>query len=221
MNIWLRNPQHSPALINELADALPVLVATGRLLNDRNGQSTTSVDFAGKRWIVKRYQKKGWSCFLPRFASRPYRAFRASLHVSAAGVQTPSPLLLASEGNHLFSVTEQIDAAELFQVLRDADQLSFHRLHVLTHLPTLLARLSAAHITHGDLHPRNLLIAQDGTLWLIDLDGARKHLTKRMFTRRRAKDEHRLGKSLDVSPDLRDGLGFRYDGHLWRLCPSL
>lgn len=219
MNIWLRNPRLSPALISGLADALPFLVATGRLLNDRNGQSTISVDFAGKRWIVKQYQTKKWTRFLPRFAVRPYRAFRAALHVSTAGVPTPTPVLLASDGTHLFSVMEQVEATELFRVIRDAALLSLHRPHLLTRLPILLARLEAARITHGDLHPRNLLIGQDGTLWLIDLDGTRKHLTKSLFTKRRAKDENRLGKSLDVSPDLREGLGFWYDGSLWRLRP--
>ena len=61
----------------------------------------------------------------------------------------------------------------------------------LVPLTTLIGRLYAAQISHGDLKATNLIVDK-GKVVLMDLDGLRIHRTRKRFSRHYRKDCERL-----------------------------
>jgi hypothetical protein len=65
----------------------------------------------------------------------------------------------------------------------------------------LLHQLASARCGHGDFHARNLLIGPEGTVLLIDLDGARFYRAGTGAARQSLKDRDRLLRSLRPLPE--------------------
>jgi hypothetical protein len=189
------------------------------LLNNRNGQQSFITEVEGHPAIVKRYIGAcAWPASLRPFPlSRPCRAYRQARKLARCNIAVPRPLLLLTHGRDAFTVTERLEATELYQKMRIPDWLCVHEDMIAIKLRQLMHTMAKNRVTHGDLHARNILIDEAGCAWLIDLDGIRFHRTGYFYHRRRAKEEHRLGASLDhAATELRRKSGFTLQEGRWR-----
>src|SRR5690606_21810875 len=120
-----------------------------------------------------------------------------------------TPRFLVTWKGSLILGCDQVEAEQLYHLIRDASQSADAVERAMRGVAKILDGLKQAQVTHGDLHPRNLLVDRDGKVWLVDLDGVRFHRTPQSFGKRRRKEEARLAKQLEIRPELipRVGLG--------------
>jgi len=219
MKVFARDPAWDERMLYSLNEQLPsLLVNRDSTLNHRNGQQTLAADILGVHVIVKRYiGAYGWAARCrPQSLGRALRSYSHASRLRQCGIPTPRALLCASFGVDMVTVTERLHANELYEAMRVQGWLNNWEDSIAQKLAALMQTTSTHHITHGDLHARNLLVDQSCNLWLIDLDGLRFHRSDFFYRRRRAKEEHRLGKSLyHASPRLCRKSGFVLEKNRW------
>jgi len=154
--------------------------------------------------VLKKYRPKNFLNSL-RFAFRPPRSRRAFLLANALiahGVPTP-PVLAWSAARKLGLLMSE---AMIVAGVKNAEQLTDWlkiktadpavRLRVMEAYGNLMAAFHCHGYSNRDLKHENVMCARDKPwlLWVVDLDGVRKHL---FICRRRAgRDLMRVGKSL-------------------------
>ena len=170
----------------------------------RRDQELASCRIDDRELVLKYYRtaRKGWENFRPIRFTRAWRSWQAAIRLASAGIATPAPRFVVRQGDSLILACDRIEAQQLYSLVRDEDWMSTNQKSLIREISTLLARLDQAGVTHGDLHPRNILIDSQEKAWLIDLDGVRIHKSRASFLKRRGKDENRLAKELRVAPTL-------------------
>jgi 3-deoxy-D-manno-octulosonic acid kinase len=135
------------------------------------------------RWAVRHYRRGGAMAmhmgdrYLRAGTPRPFRELDASLVARARGIRTPAVVAGATYHDGVYYrcdlVTEWVpDAPTLAEVLQREDGTRGW-LVAMARAGELVRELSRAGIFHVDLNARNILLADDGTRWVIDLDRAR------------------------------------------------
>lgn len=137
---------------------------------------------AGREWVLRPYRRGG---LIARLSARRYlwtglertRAFRelrltADLH--QRGLPVPAPVAAAVTRHGLTYeaalITERIPGARALASRLEtakADEALLRR------VGTTIRRFHDAGLDHVDLNVRNLLVDEDGAVWLIDLDRCR------------------------------------------------
>lgn len=179
--------------------ALSVL-ASGATLHAWAATRSDRQDFAGRgdvhsvpapstgpdgrdRWAVRHYRRGGAMAmhmadrYLRAGTPRPFRELAASLAARARGIRTPAVVAGATYRDGVYYrcdlVTEWVpDAPTLAEVLQREDGTRGW-LVAMAGAGELVRELARAGIFHVDLNARNILLARDGTRWVVDLDRAR------------------------------------------------
>jgi 3-deoxy-D-manno-octulosonic acid kinase len=156
--------------------------------------------------VVKQYHRGGLlrhvnrRTYLRLGKSRCRAEFERLRQVRAVGIRAPCPVAFATRGTllyHAWLVTRKLavrgSLAEIGRIDRDAAERSLVALAAQLHL------LVRHRIFHVDLHPGNVLVGTDGSVYLIDFDKSRRFrgpapaLLDRYRSRwRRAVSKHRL-----------------------------
>ncbi len=126
------------------------------------------------RWLVR---------LISRFATvRAWNAFHQGLILRELEIATPQPLAVVSIERsgalHEYLLTAAVPGAISMQdwlATHRSDGSQHHarrqRFKLAQQLGLLLQRLHAERFDHRDLKPTNLLLSDEGRVWLIDLDG--------------------------------------------------
>lgn len=144
-------------------------------------------------------------------SSRARRAFDHAVRLERAGIRTPR-VVAVGEWRRLrwpmkaYVVTEEVSGA--ISVGRFFKQKTFLPRRVVYALAELIARLHQAGFSHRDLKGTNILLDNELTPWIIDLDGVR-HL-RTISTDRAVRDFGVLARSLRAYPVLLRWSGARF-----------
>jgi 3-deoxy-D-manno-octulosonic acid kinase len=152
----------------------------------RGGTRSRTAPLAGpdgrSRWVCRHYRRGGWMApvmrgdlYLRAGSLRPFRELDASTEARARGVRTPAVIAGAVYGAGPFYradlITELVPDARTL-----ADRLTSEpaeRPASLRAAGRAVRALEQARVLHADLSAGNLLLAADGTTWVIDLDRCR------------------------------------------------
>ncbi len=144
---------------------------------------------SGKLWVVKKYAHRGFGNIVNNMLrpSRAFHEFHTALSISATGIPTPEPLLIAEyqpRGLHVFSllITQFIaDACALKDFLikppsnRHLSQQIFERRKVIEAFGRLTAKIFHCGIYQDDYALNNFLVTQDQDgvkIYFIDFERA-------------------------------------------------
>ena len=143
-----------------------------------------------------------------RFASseRFFREVRVSEHLRKNGVDTPEVLGLLVQGGRLgfcrgALATRMVPGGrDLLEFLRsrEGEELAASpasKRALAKAAAVSVRKMHDAGVSHADLHIKNMLLAQDGRVFILDLDRAGLH--KNLGTARRLANLIRLGRSVE------------------------
>jgi len=177
-------------------------IAAGVLLKDGNSATVARVRCGSEELVIKRYNIRGWTHALGRGwrPSRAWHAWRNAQRLRALGVATPLALAMLEHRRcglrgRAYLVTEFRAARGLAATLDG----SVVPEPILLQLRQLFAALHACGCSHGDCKPANFLI-DDAALWVLDLDGMRRHRRGVALQRALQRDLDRLQR--DHAPAL-------------------
>lgn len=136
-----------------------------------------------ERWAVRHYRRGGAMAlhmqdrYLRTGRPRPFRELSASVAARQRGVRTPAVVAGAAYPDGIYYrcdlATEWIpDAPTLADILHREDGTSGWST-AMASAGSLIRELAEAGVFHVDLNARNILLAQDDTPWVVDLDKAR------------------------------------------------
>ena len=202
---------YSPAVV-PLLDDPEAFMANGLMLKDGNSATVSRLTFQDQSLVIKRYNIKNQRHRLRR-CLRPSRgriAWCNAHMLRLIGIATPRPLALIEERwgplrSRAFLICAYQPGVHLADYWRHDWEARDPRATALPPLRTLLARLAAARISHGDLKATNLIV-HDGAITLVDLDGLRVHRRSRSFGRQFRKDCHRLLRNWQRHPAIHEAL---------------
>jgi tRNA A-37 threonylcarbamoyl transferase component Bud32 len=171
----------------------------------------TVVDLpGGARAVVRHYTHGGLLRKLTgdRFAGseRFFEEVRVSEHLRARGVNTPEVLgLVVTAGKLGFRrgmlITRMVEGGQdMLVYLRSEEGLRQIadpqvKRELLKNAAVQTRRMHDANVFHADLHVKNLLLAPDGRIFILDLDRARR--SRRISMNHRLSNLTRLGRSIE------------------------
>lgn len=184
----------------EIRERLKDLSSHGSLIHETKDQSIYRFQAASRELIGKIYRLNS---FAQKVAaafnySRAHRAYRAGTQFHDAGINTPIPLLLVDKSSEHILVTEFCPFPALLESIHKGEPIPPSTPEKIL---ALLHQLSKTNCSHGDFHARNLLVDEEGSPNLIDLDGVRMHLTASGLTRYICNDRDRFLRSLEPLPE--------------------
>lgn len=167
----------------------------GEKIRQANDQDVRSCRIGGKSFVIKCYHPHG-----PLFAlriltrsSRSHRSLRVAHYLRSNGVPCPTHFLIVARWS--------IWSARSYLLMEHATGLKLHD-YLYSEKPGKLLdetaqaaidtikSLHSLGLSHGDLHTQNLIVENESTVQLIDLDNVRK------ARRRQHKDIARFRKSV-------------------------
>ena len=200
MNITRHLPGLDDALVQKLLDEHEQAYASGQQLNQRGHQGVSDCQIEGKSYIIKAYQATSPLAALRMMVgcSRVDKSFRYARILNDNGIAAAKHLLtikhLSLSNSRAFLVMEKVPGTALFEFIQTETDLTLNDT-VIENIALLVTNLHKLGIAHGDLHARNLIIAEDDSVRLIDLDNARES------TNAIRKDLERLRKAISITSD--------------------
>lgn len=145
------------------------------------------IEAGSERWIVRRFHHGGWLRWLGESLylepARPFAELGLACRLRAQGLPTPRVIAARAVRSRPFGwrlalvsarVEGVFDAAEALERMRQGSLGFPARRRLLACVGELVGRLHAVGFLHADLHPRNLLLAEDlSAAWVLDLDRGR------------------------------------------------
>lgn len=158
------------------------LLTHARMLKEGNSSTVAVVQFAGRDFVLKRYNVKGFLHGLKRLFqhSRAYNSWRNTAMLEMLGIATPHAYLMVEERalwllrRRAWFLSEYIDTENLLvQVEKDKDN-TLPVASIVARFKLLLQAFQTYHISHGDMKASNFVI-KDDHLYVLDLDAMKQH----------------------------------------------
>jgi 3-deoxy-D-manno-octulosonic acid kinase len=163
----------------------------GRLSGTARGRGSAFMIEAGfGSAVLKQYLRGGWPArfsrdryfFLGYSQSRALAEIRVLARLQALGLPAPAPLAAMCERTGLFYrgwlITRRIPG-----VTPLSDRLSAPAQGLWQRTGAVLRRFHDARVAHADLNARNILVDDEGAVYLVDFDRARTDVTDRRVLR--------------------------------------
>lgn len=171
------------------------------MLKDGNSTTVVQLSIGGIAMVLKRYNVVG---FLPALKhlfdeSRAHRCWRNASMLGLLGVPTPRAYLFLEERiywifqRRAYFLTEKIQASNLLLQLEDASE-NLDETKLVAAFASFFETMSSYKISHGDMKATNFIFQQD-KLYVLDLDGMRRHRFKWWAQRRSLSDIKRFEKN--------------------------
>jgi len=172
---------------DNLCDHLDQLIADGNCYKSDATSTVASVDHPWGRWVVKRYNHKGFATTMKLMTrkSRAERAFCKGLILMKMGIATPKPLLFAVRyvrglPYSCYIINEKSDGDTICNLYDSGKITREDWPGIVSKIRELLDKLHNRGITHGDIKPTNILL-KGNDIEIIDLDSMRVHWSGRIF----------------------------------------
>ena len=155
-------------------------MANGKILKAGNSATVVKLDFEGTSLVVKRYNIKNFSHALRR-CWRPSRAqvsWKNGQRLSWWRIATPKPVAMLEKRycgfrSTAYFISEYVAGGNAFAYLRKRELANSVLKGWLQQFAALLQQLIDLGLSHGDFKATNFLCADDGRLYLLDLDAMR------------------------------------------------
>jgi tRNA A-37 threonylcarbamoyl transferase component Bud32 len=152
----------------------------------KNGRSSTVIKLTldGRDYVIKRYNMKNTMHRLRRLL-RPTRAahsWRLAQKLALFQVNTAAPVAFI-ESNWLglrgksYFVMNNIAGTDAKSYLTPFEGEPYAAANIMQRISNLILSLKKLEMTHGDLKATNIIVDDHGRPYLIDLDGAREHIS--------------------------------------------
>jgi tRNA A-37 threonylcarbamoyl transferase component Bud32 len=198
-----------PELIERFISDPEALMNEGVCLKDGNTCTVQGFSFASKPYVLKRYNQKPLLDRLRRACSdsRALKSWSHAWVLEMAFIPTARSVAVCEDRQQRLSgnrylLMERIEGQLLTDYVErcagDADRIAAVAM-AFAQLWGSLGRLRAA---HGDLKATNLIVGDDGRLYLFDLDAFRFGLGATAFKRGRQRDWNRFFKNWNQHPEL-------------------
>jgi len=172
-------------------------------LKQGNTCTVKSVEVAGKRLVMKRYNPKGVMYELAHKGkiSRARKSWINAHLLRFVGIRTPEPIALIEHQPALgercsYFVSEKIEGQNSWDFFCDNSSPDEFKRRVAFELVDTLKQLYGHRISHGDLKGSNFLIERD-KVWVLDLDALVQHKRNRAFAASWKRDRKRFFKNWD------------------------
>ena len=191
-----------PAL-HELIESPDTLMLKAQVLKDGDSTTVVSLSLAGREWVIKRYNLKGFWYGASRLLrpSRAWHCWSAAFRLQAAGIDTPQPLLMLEKRwgpfrREAYYVCEQVCGTDAKKWLEHEPEPSAQWGVVMKLFEKLFVKLRENRIVHGDMKATNFLICQQPgggvALQVVDLDACRPEFDRARFHKYFSRDLRRF-----------------------------
>lgn len=191
-----------PAL-HQLIESPDALMLQAQVLKDGDSTTVVSLSLAGREWVIKRYNLKGFWYGASRLLrpSRAWHCWSAAFRLQAAGIDTPQPLLMLEKRwgpfrREAYYVCEQVRGTDAKKWLEHEPGASAQWSLVMNLFEKLFVRLREHRIVHGDMKATNFLIYQQPgggvALQVVDLDACRPEFDRARFRKYFSRDLRRF-----------------------------
>jgi len=210
---WMRHDSNLDAdYVEQLFGDTDQWVARGRMLKDGDRCTVVAVDSLGDGppMVLKRYNLKNHFHTATHAVMRSRAAWGwiNATRLLEAGLPTPRPLAMLEErrGGVLrmrsYLLTTFVPGRSLLDVVQ-AGGLDGARLRDQAKQFTVIwQKLGQLRLGHGDMKASNFLVDPDHRLWLIDLDGMRRHRSLMWLRRERRNDMRSFMRNWRDRPDV-------------------
>jgi len=176
-----------------------LFINKGVFLKDGNSSTVTLVKINDKKFVIKRYNIKSKMHAL----SRAFRPSRASVSWECAhmlvdyDVSTAIPIALIENRfgilrSKSFLITEFKEGECCFDYFNSEQCSNDDKKKAARSIIFILKKLESLKITHGDLKSSNILVDNNSTASLIDLDSMKQHKNNVSLIKAQAKDKKRF-----------------------------
>ncbi|MDG0993757.1 MAG: lipopolysaccharide core heptose(II) kinase RfaY [Akkermansiaceae bacterium] len=174
-----RHSQLSDTEFHALMQIHEEAYANGKTINQKGHQGVSECQIDGKDYMIKRYLTRSPFSSLRLWfgSSRIDTSFRYAVLLNDHDIAVAKHLLtvkhLSFSNSCAYLIMEKARGTALFEFIRADTNLTLNEI-AIENIARLITGLHKHGIAHGDLHTRNLIIAEDNSVRLIDFDNARK-----------------------------------------------
>jgi len=190
-----------------LSDPDPI-ISSSKLLKDGNSATVALAEVNGKRIVIKRYNIKNFIHALKRCArnTRAWSSWRNAHRLESLGISTPKPIAFFEKRwgpfrSTSYYISEYIDGTDLYRLIT-SDRSKKNNIEALSiRFAAILKLLADSCMSHGDFKATNF-IAAGKKLYLIDIEGMRKHSCRWSLRRALKRDCKRFMKNWADMPEV-------------------
>jgi len=186
-----------------LIESPDCLIKDAQVLKDGDSTTVVALPLAGREWVIKRYNLKGFWYGVSRLfrPSRAWHCWVSAFRLQQAGIDTPEPLLMLEKRwgplrREAYYVCERVTGSDVKQLLETESRQSLQWTTMLALFEKMFVSMRAHSIVHGDLKATNFLLSQraDGSasLQVMDLDACRLELKRDRFRKYFSRDLQRF-----------------------------
>jgi tRNA A-37 threonylcarbamoyl transferase component Bud32 len=158
---------------------IEMIYASGTIITQKPAQEVKLCHDGDIPYIIKKYLSKNIFQSLRELLgkARSDKSFNSALTLQALSIPIPNHYMVAKQisvnRSTSYLVMERAPGTPLIKFLQSGN---FDDLPAITelHIIDIVETFHNANLAHGDLHTRNLIIANDGSVSLIDLDNVEK-----------------------------------------------
>lgn len=196
MLITRRHPALNESLALTLLSEIETIFAAGETLSVGAKQVVKYCQVEGENLILKRYKSNGplSAIRLLLRLSRTDNSCRCASYFETFKVACPKHLLVIKQislaKSTTYLVMEKAPGLPLFDFIQKDSTLRLSDI-AINNVAQIITKMQWLGIAHGDLHTRNLIIANDNSVQIIDLDSCKKSKNRRL------KDIQRFTKAVN------------------------
>jgi tRNA A-37 threonylcarbamoyl transferase component Bud32 len=177
------------------------VIDSSRLLKDGNSATVALAEVNGKLLVIKRYNIKNFIHALKRCArnTRAWSSWRNAHRLESLGIPTPKPIAFLERRwgpfrSTSYYISEYIDGTDLYRLITSDKSREINIEALSISFGEMLKLLADANMSHGDFKAANFIVAGK-KLYIIDIEGMRKHSCRWSLRRSLKRDCRRFMKN--------------------------
>lgn len=181
-------------------------ISSSRLLKNGNSATVALAEVNGKLLVIKRYNIKSFGHALKKCPrnTRAWSSWRNAHRLELLGIPTPRPIAFLEKRWGLFRstsyyISEYIDGTDLYRLITSDRSKKINIESLSIKFGEMLKLLADANMSHGDFKATNFIVAGE-KLYIIDIEGMRKHSCRWSLKRSLKRDCRRFMKNWKDMP---------------------
>lgn len=180
------------------------LLVNARMLKQGNSSTVALVQFAGREFVLKRYNVKSLWHGLKRLLqpSRAHKSWRNAAVLDMLGIATPRAVLMLEERvlwllrRRAWLLSEYVAGDNLLDQLQQDHEQRLPAADIMVCFKHLFTVLQDYQISHGDMKASNFIVKQN-KLYVLDLDAMQRHNAAPSVSPMLQKDRDRFRRNFD------------------------